>query len=632
MMNTRILLAISGIFLLNAFLPVISTAQDNTLLTIGENNYSIEEFDYIFDKNNSLSQEPLTREEYVPIFVNYKLKVNEAMAQGYDTMPSFKNELEYYYNELAKPYLTDKKATDAVIKEAYEHLLYEVDASHILIKLSQSATPEDTLEAYNRIKALKELITDEASFAKIAREHSEGPSSKNGGRLGYFTGFMMVYPFEKAAFTTEPQNVSNIVRTSFGYHLIYVHDKRKNPGEIKVAHIMKIIPPNAPLNLKEQAKTDIDSVYSQLLDGAEFSTLVQAYSDDKNTLQNNGELPWFGTGRMVPEFAKEAFALQDSAQISKPIQTPFGWHIIKLIEKRPIAPLEEQKEDILQKIKRDERAYAGQKATIEKLRAEYKPKYDRNLILDLKKGTGNKEATNISLCTFADQTISSDDFLAHLDRSRIDISKINNEEVLAAWESYMDTELLAYEKSVLKNKYPDFRYLMNEYHDGLLIFEISQKEIWNKASTDTLGLSEFFIANKEKYRQEECFEGTLYFCKKKKDYKKLQLILSDTSIIMNDSLKKDIQLYAKVEKGTFKKGQYPLLDQQIWGSEKQKAKDYKYLLRKGEHILERERELNEVRGMVMSDYQTELEKNWVEALNKKYNPQINTRIIEETKQ
>lgn len=601
-------------------------AQNKTLLSIGNNHYSLEEFNYIFDKNNSLSQDPLTREEYVEIFVNYKLKVNEALAQGYDTMPSFKNELEYYYNELAKPYLTDKKATDAVVQEAYEHLSYEVDASHILIKLSQNANPEDTLDAYKRIKDIREQIKDENSFARLAREYSEGPSSKNGGRLGYFTGFMMVYPFEKAAFTTELQSVSKIVRTSFGYHLIYVHDKRKNPGEIKVAHIMKILPPNAPANIGIQAKHDIDSVYYKLINGADFGDMVQKYSDDKNTLRNNGELPWFGTGRMVPEFAQAAFALADSGQISKPIQTPFGWHIIKLIQKRPIKPLEEQRDEILQKIKRDERAYAGQKATIQRLKSEYNVQYDNSIILGLK-NSSNKASENVAICTFADQTIYDDAFINHLNSSKINLDEINEETFIETWETFLDSKLITYEKNILKDKYPDFRFLMNEYHDGLLIFEISQKEIWNKASTDTIGLAQFFESNKNNYRQEESFEGTLFLCKNKKDYKKLKALLPSNTISYSDSLLTEIKTFAKIETGSFKKGEVALLDHHLWGEEKQKTKPYKYIVYNGEHLVERNRELDEVRGLVMSDYQTELENNWIKTLNKKHKPQVNSQII-----
>ncbi len=616
-----------------------SSAQDNTLLTIGEQKYSVEEFNYIFNKNNSLSQNPLSRTEYVPLFVNYKLKVLEAIDQGYDTIPSFKRELNYYRNELSKPYLTDKKATEAVLTEAYEHMSYEVDASHILIKLPQSPTPDDTVKAYNKISEIKLLISDEDSFEKVAKEKSEGPSAPKGGRLGYFTGFMMVYPFEKAAFNTTVGEVSDIVRTSFGYHLIFVHDKRENRGEMKVAHIMKAYPQNAPTDVKTKAKTDIDSVYQLLLAGADFTEMIKEHSDDKNTVKNNGELPWFTTGRMVPEFAEAAFALSDSGQISQPIQTPFGWHIIKRIDHRPIASLEDSREDILQKIKRDERAYAGQKATLNRLRKEYKYAIDQeasqqlfNLIIENKSLDADALSElltqkNISAASFADIELNSGDFGSFLKTKRINPKQLSTQSIAENWDSFADDKIIEYEKEHLEENYPDFKYLMNEYHDGLLIFEISQKEIWNKASEDTLGLEKFFNANKRNYKLEERFEGNLFFCKKKKDLKKVKAQLNNTE--MNDSIENIISAYAKIEKGTFSKGQHKLLDQQVWKTEETKTtSEYKYLLTDGELLPAAERELNEVRGQVLSDYQAKLEEDWIKMLREKFKPMVNKTVLD----
>lgn len=619
---------------------LISNAQNNTLLTIGDQNYSVDEFNYIFNKNNSLSQNPLSKEEYVPLFVNYKLKVLEAIDQGYDTIPTFKNELEYYRNELAKPYLTDKKATEAVIQEAYDHLSYDLNAYHILIKLPQSPSPEDTLAAYNKIVDIKSKITDLTSFEEMARKNSDCPSSAKGGDLGYFTGFMMVYPFEEAAYKTEVGQVSDIVRTSFGYHIIYIKDKRENQGEIKVAHIMKMFPQNAPQAIKEKAKTTIDSLYQALLNGADFTTMVKEFSDDKNSLSTNGELPWFSTGRMVPEFAEASFALSENDQISEPIQTPFGWHIIKRIDHKPMKSLEESREEILQKIKRDERAYAGKKATLDRLKKEYKYSEDNEGLAKVKSIIeANKDAdqqiafdklseAQIQLASFTDKSISSEDFSDYLTKKKVNLDRLNEQSLDLTWKSFAEEKILDYEKSILEDKYPEFHFLMNEYHDGLLIFEISQAEIWNKASEDTTGLQKFFAYHKDNYRLKERFEGTLFFCNKKKDLKKIQSMVESPEFNLTDSLKNVISTYAKVEEGEFNKGEFTLLDQQVWGTEKAKVKgDYKYLIQLGELKPAAERELNEVRGQVLSDYQAHLEENWIAKLREKYKPKVNQSVF-----
>ncbi len=631
------------IITLLALNQLISYAQNKDLLTVGDHKYSIDEFDYIYNKNNSLSQNPLSKEEYIPLFVNYKLKVLEAMDQGYDTVPGFKNELEYYRNELAKPYLTDKKATDAVIEEAYNHLSYEINAYHILIKLPKNATPEDTLKAYNKIKNIKDKITDLASFEEMAKEISDCPSSTKGGNLGYFTGFMMVYPFEKAAYDTEVGHISDIVRTSFGYHIIYVKDKRPNKGEMKVAHIMKMYPQNAPQSVKDKAKNEIDSIYQLLLNGADFTEMVKKYTDDKNSLSTDGELPWFSTGRMVPEFANAAFALTENGQISEPIQTPFGWHIIKRIDQRGMKSLEESKEEIEQKIKRDERAYAGKKATIERLKKEYQ--YQENndalkqvfsTIRDNKEAKSDQTLALIEnlispLASFAKIKITSQDLGEYLKSHRVVLSRLSEAEFDKHWNECAEENILAYEKSILESKYPEFRYLMNEYHDGLLIFEISQKEVWNKASEDTTGLKKFFAQHKEDYILPERFEGTIIQCNKKKDLKRIQTIIAAPEFVLNDSITSELSSIANIENGSFTKGENVLLDRQVWKVKSKAKGEFKYLVKIGELKPLAKRELNEVKGQALSDYQKELEDKWIADLRAKYHPVINASIVTDSK-
>ncbi len=641
-MSQRIAFLIAFLALTLNVLPI--EAQDKPFLKIENHEFTIDEFNYIFEKNNALSQNPISKEEYVDLFVNYKLKVIEAMAQGYDTMPQFQSELNYYRNELAKPYLTDKKAIEAVVTEAYDRLSKEVNASHILIKMPQSPTPEDTLTAYTKIKELQSKINAGDDFGELAFLYSDCPSGKRAqGQLGYFSGFSMVYPFETAAYNTPVDQVSPIIRTPFGYHLIKVHDVRTNRGEMKVAHIMKAFPYNAPKQIQEQTRNQIDSIYQQLLAGVPFDSLANTLSDDKRTAGKGGELDWFGTGKMIPEFADAAFALEENDQLSEPILTPFGWHIIKRLDKREMASIEEMRADIEQRIANDERAFAGKSATLKKLKSEYNYSRDEKAYGVMTKIILNHKASPDKLLleledkasTIAEynaEKVTTKQFAQYIRNKNHSLATADIVFIDKTWEDFIAEEILAYEKSRLEIKYPDFKYLMGEYHDGLLIFEISQKEIWNKASADSTGLADFFESHPSDYTLPERFEGTLYFCQSSKQLKKLKKYLADAKAAP-DSLPAQLTQGINMETGTFVKGQYPALDAQLWPAQsgKKRAKDTSYLLIKGERKETSQQALKAIKGQVISDYQNHLEKVWIENLRKKYKPEINSFVLEQTK-
>jgi len=619
-------------------LMLSSNAQEKPLLTIGNEHITIEEFDYVYNKNNVLVNEPVSKADYLELFVNYKLKVTEAVAQGYDTVPSFINELDYYRNELAKPYLTDEKASEDVLKEAYDHMCYELDASHILINLPKSPGPEDTLKAYNRMADVKRQLDEGADFEQMVLKYSEGPSAKqSNGRLGYFTAFMMVYPFEKAAYNTPVGEVSPITRTSFGYHLIKIHDKRKNKGEVLVAHIMKAYPYKAHPTIQNQSKIAIDSIYLKLQNGASFDAMVAEYTDDKQSIAKNGQLPWFGTGKMVPEFSQAAFALSTNGEISAPVKTKFGWHIIKRLDARPIKSLEESRDDILQKIRRDERAFAGKKATIKRIKTENDFKLNTSDFAQLKELTllhskGDKStlleyliSAKLKPASFADVIISSEDFAHKAFSFNLPEEGLSEIDFQYVWDGYLENVIIEYEKSNLEKKYSEFKHLMNEYHDGLLIFEISQKEIWNKASLDSIGLNQYYQEHLDDYLLKEHFEGTLYYCRTKQAFKAIKKLLSKNSKLDNSSLPEELADQVMIKQGRFFKGDESLLDKQVWKTKTAiTANDYPFLLKTGKRVDISVQPLEMIQGQVISDYQTELEKQWVNKLKEKYKPIINT--------
>jgi peptidyl-prolyl cis-trans isomerase SurA len=254
---------------------------------------------------------------------------------------------------------------------------FEVSASHILIRVPEDAAPADTLLAYNRIIELRKRILKGEDFEQVAKGKggSEDESVRtNGGALGYFSAFQMVYPFESAAYNTAVGQVSMPVRTKFGYHLVKVHDKRAARGIISAAHLMIVVKQDADMETQANAEKRINEIYERLMNGESWEDLVMKYSEDYNSKNTGGKLPEFGTGsrqRMVPEFEDAAFSIPTNGAYSKPVKTAYGWHIVKRLDVKGIESFESLEKEIQQRVNKDERALSTQKSFIEKLKKEY---------------------------------------------------------------------------------------------------------------------------------------------------------------------------------------------------------------------------------------------------------------------
>jgi peptidyl-prolyl cis-trans isomerase SurA len=347
-------------------------AQDNeVLLTIDNQQVTSKEFMTVYQKNNVDIQtaEKKSIEEYLELYINFKLKVIEAESLGLDTVQSFRKELDGYVNQLTEPYLVDRDYEEALIREAYDRLQEEVNVSHIMIRVRNGATPEDTLKAWNTINNLYDSAIVAPSFEELALETSEDPSVKdNNGNLGYFTAFRMVYPFENAAYQTNPGNISRPFRTTFGYHIVKVYDVRPARGELRTAHIMLISNDQSTEAEKKEAERKIQEIYSELKQGANFTEMARVYSEDRGSSRKGGELPWFSTGRMVPEFEEAAFSIEKDGDISEPVKTQFGWHIIKRLEYRKMGSYEEEYKSLKSKVEKDKRSRGSRESLIRKLK------------------------------------------------------------------------------------------------------------------------------------------------------------------------------------------------------------------------------------------------------------------------
>ncbi len=623
-------------------------AQNNhTLVTIDTDSFSVDEFDFIYSKNNNLSENPKSKKDYIDLFLNYKLKVKAAEEEGLDTLPSFLKEYNYYKNELTKPYLTDSNVTNTLKREAYDRLKTEVKASHILIKINPDANPEDSLKAYNKINDIRNEILSGEDFNKMAYQYSEDPSArKNKGELGYFTGFMMVYPFESAAYNTPVGEVSGIIRTRFGYHIIKVEDKKPNPGEIRTAHIMKIIPAKSTPQQISKIKQSIDSVYTMLKNGSNFEDLARKYSDDKNSARKGGELPWFGSNRMIPQFSKPAFALDTIGQISEVIRTPYGFHIIKLLDKRGIKPYKEMEDEITKKITRDERAHKGRDVVIERIKREDNyTQNDTTISKLLSLANENIHTKNQFLTKYKSDTseifnlkekeYTINDFLENSTQIKSLRNPINASSIHTILNQWIEEELIKEEKMDLSDKYPEYRFLLQEYYDGLLIFEISKRKIWDKASNDSIGIRNYYENHKENYYYPEQLIGKAIFASNKKTLNQIKKITKENSVTNNDSL---YSLFGKdkikIIDSPIEKGEYKLIDETFWKDKDTKGlifDNFPFVFVKGEEKPKQQKEFEDTKGQVISDFQQEMEKQWINELKSKHSIHINKKALKYSK-
>ncbi len=636
-----------------------SQEKDPVLLEIGNEKIHLSEFEAIYNKNNdnpSYSEKDLR--DYLDLFIKFKLKVHEAKELGLDTLPQLKKELAGYRKQLAQPYLNDKEVTDNLIKEAYERMKYEVRASHILIKVQPNALPKDTLAAYKKIMAARKRIIKGEPFEKVAQEVSEDEYVKQtGGDLGYFSALYMVYPFENAAYNTKVGEVSMPVRTQFGYHLVKVTDKRPSRGKIKVAHIMVRTKKDATEEELKRAEEKIKELYEKAKNGEDFAELAKKYSDDKGSAFRGGELPVFGSGRMVESFEEAAFALKNNGDISEPVKTPYGWHIIKRIEKYDLAPYDEMYNEIKSKVERDSRSNKSRAIFINKLKKEYNFKENKAALKpffklisadELFSGKWNPDEAK-SLNKFMFGLYASDgqkaeytqqDFARYIAKHQHPHKQNKGsvqKELTNLYNKFVEEKVLAFEDSRLEKKYPKFRLLMQEYQDGILLFDLTDKKVWSKAVKDTAGLRQFYMEHRENYKWPQRVDATLYKCKDEKTAKTLAKLLkkavkknrSEKEVL--DKINENSTLNVQEEKGIFAKQDNPVIDLAEWKDNNiqiVESDNQYYVVKINKVIPPTYKTIDEARGIITSDYQNYLEEEWVKELKQKYPVKLHEDVLQ----
>ena len=620
---------------------IIAQENDPTIMTINGKEIKKSEFEYIYNKNKQQQVEQKTLEEYLDMFKDYKLKVFEAEANGIDTTAAFISELQGYRNQLAQPYLVDQEADEKLAKEAYARLQENVEVAHILFTVDEENPQKTAAKAYEKAMSVKKQIDAGADFTAMAQKYSEDPSvSRNNGYLGYIKGFMTVYPFEQVAFTTEVGAISEPVLSRFGYHLIKVISRRTDPGEVLTAHVMVMLPTSMTPTEEAAKEAKIREAHSKLQAGASFEDVVQEYSEDPGTRDTGGKMRWISTGRIVKEYEDVAFSLQ-VGEISEPFKTQFGWHIVTVLEKRGVKPYAEMQKDIMRRIAREDRAGNGRETLIAKLKEEYNYNFNGEKMSQLKElatklGDGFQNAIsadNETLFTLAGKNYKVSDFAEYCVANKKEQDSDMEKYLIESVDEYINYEVIAYENSILEDKYPDFRNLYNEYRDGMLLFEISNREVWDKASKDEKGLKKFFKKNKRQYSwSEPRFKGIVVQCSNDSiarvaEARLKELDYEESAKVLNKELNTGSERVIKVKRGLFVKGDNEIVDYSVFGGKPYFDEVFPVSFAKGRLLKKGPENYTDVKGQVTSDYQQKLEKDWVKSLDKKYKVEINQEVV-----
>lgn len=643
---------------LSLFVTALSFSQEvkkEVLFTVDGKPYYTDEFVRVYNKNLDLVKDDSQKDldNYLNLFIGYKLKVNKANKLGLQNNKKYIAELKSYRAQLAKNYLTDSKVTKELVEEAYARAKKEINASHILITVDENATPADTLKAYNKIADIRKKALAGEDFGKLAQQYSSDPSAKeNKGDLGYFSVFRMVYPFESGAFNTPKGQISKIVKTRFGYHIIKVNDVRENRGDVTVAHIMIMKPKKDNPEEAAKAKSTIQDIYKKLKQGEDFAAIAKQFSEDKATAASGGKLNRFASGELSStEFEDQAFALKNPGDMTEPFQSQYAWHIVKLIEKNKVKSFEEVKPDFEGRIRKDERSRLIAKSLTDNLKKKFAVKKDAKVYARIVKAFNDKvysqswelpkdidSYNQVVLTINNDKKFTAKDFLtyAHLQQKAGFTVKPLAKQVDVLFNTYADDKLNTYFNDNLENEFPEFAMVMTEYRDGLLLFDLMEKEIWEKAKNDTVALEGYYKANIGKYQWKDRLDADIYSSTKEDVIKKAAKFLKkgkDTDYIKGQ-LNKDGKVEILEKWGSFEKGSDVLPKQAPWKagvSDVIKEGDYYYVINTRKVIPAGPKTLEESRGRVINDYQQQLEGTWAADLQNEFNVEVNKEAFAKVK-
>ena len=654
------------IVLLIALLPLCSSAQkkDNPLIfCYGKNKVYQNELERGYLRNKDLVNDKPTSEDvddYLTLYQNFKLKVQDAYDRQLDTLPSYQKELAQYRAQLAKKYLNDSSVTEELVREGYQRSKELVNASHILIMAGFGTSAEDTLKAYNKIQGIRnDILANKISFDQAAIQYSEDPSSKNKGALGYkgnlgwFSAFQFLYTFEDMAYKTAVDSISPIFSTRYGYHILKVNGRKPSLGERKIAAIKIYRRPTGTPDDTMNVFNRVNAVYQLLSNGAGWDSTLTTYTEDPNARFNKGVYNWFTetTNKLPENIVREAFSLSVKEQISKPLFSNDAYYIIKLIDKRPVPSFEDKEYEIRNKVTQDGRIYKSTVATVARIKKENNFSEDRNALDSFaeyageafKQATWNPANTKNSateLFRIGDQSIIVDSFSKFIASAQRPGQQIKSGKAVikSLYENFVNQMVLDYEDANLEKNYPEFAYVYQDFKDGILFFNINSEEVWNKPMTDTTGLRKYYNTNRDSFKWEDRVEMLTINAASDDILNQAYDLLAkgwSKDSVMNH-LNKDNALNIYIDLGLYEKGMNPNADSLIatqsnWsasspGMIKMGIVNGVYRAYAGTKIIGSSlKPFENARGDLSSMYQKHVENIWLDELRKKYKIKINKK-------
>ncbi|MCS4433670.1 peptidylprolyl isomerase [Aquiflexum gelatinilyticum] len=619
------------------------------LLSIGDNAVFGDEFLHMLTKNREFKNpdSKISVEEFqenLDLFINYKLKVKEAESMGLDKTEEFSREFEVFKDDLTQPFLIKNSLQEGELMKAYNRMKEVVKASHILLQFPPNASQADTISVLRMALKLKEEAENGADFNELAFEHSDDPSAKdNKGNLGYFTALQMVSSFEDAAYSMQVGQISDPILTNFGYHIIRLEDRQPNPGEVKVSHILVRSQGNDPIT-EERILRKVSEIYSELQKPeSSWEEICQLYSEDTGTKNSGGSLPWIGLGSVIPEFERAAFSLQEEGEISPPVKTPFGYHIIRLEGKKPLASYEEMESSIKSRILRDSRSTLIQSQVV----AIQKSKYgfvENEILVDSISGifasTPRQEIANtIESKNLSDSVLFSINSTPNTVKGLLEfiaedrqVVRTNPQNYFKTWfDKFVEVKLQEAEITDLMTNNEEYRLLIQEYRDGILLFSLMNEQVWQKAIEDSLGQVSFYQENINRYQWNDRVQALILTMGKEESIPSVRRFLADKKYQPNlvDRLENTFlinnPLAFTVSEGIFEWQQHPILKNADMSKNFQELRieGKAYMLVLGEKVLPGPKKFEETRGKVIQDYQEFLDKKLISSLKEKYAVQIN---------
>ncbi len=633
----KLIWVITSVALLAAI--ALQAKTDPVLMKVGDSDIKLSEFLYLFNKNKSQQQEPLSTRQYLNLFTDYKLKVLAAHDAGLDTAAKFLTDIRNYTYELTQPYMVDTVAADSMRRLTYQRMQVNPDIS--LITINSRANARENMRVLDSIRA---LVQNGEDFNQLAERFSDDPyAKKNNGHLGYITEGVLPFLMDNAAFTTPAGQVSEPFTTQYGSHIIMVHGTRPDIGQVKVRHILKSFR-NSDSSDSLRIRFLIDSIYTALQNGADFLQTAARFTDDPSGKKNGGDLPWFGAGRMVPEFEKTAFATP-VGELSEPFRTPYGYHIILKEGERHVGSFEDEKKEIDNINKNPERAEIARNSFINKMREKIGV-------------TINPKAQELAETAVARHG-KTPPVLAELEKINTPAATVGNVQIpvrsvaatipsfsLAAnipmlfstnLNNLINKELQSQITTLLRKEHSDLDNLVNEYHDGILLYEISNDEVWNKPQTDPEGLRHYFQENRAKYTWDQPrFKGFLIMAQNDSTARLAADYINSNPQFSSDSLsvtlRKKFGNKVRLERVLAPQGSNKIVDYVAFGGERPAPLgSWSSFLPVRHKIIAQPEEANDVKGAVSVDWQKALEEQWIQKLRRTYKVKVNEKVLESIK-